>query len=141
MRAGFAIAFILAAAPVFAQEPKVDVNADIVQASTQPGTVEAALAPMQLELAKGDQGKKYTSMKRLSTQKLTLVKKPMVLPLPNKKNAELSLVALDKGVATVKVKVVPGTEAVLKLGKQGSLFQHAGAFENGDLWLVLSEPK
>ena len=43
-------------------------------------------------------------------------------------------------ITSLKLKVAP-SEAVLKLGKQGSLFQHAGAFENGDLWLVLSQPK
>ena len=137
---GLLAAALLAAGVAFAEEPNVAVNADVVQASTQAGTVDPSLAPMQAELGKGEQGKKYTSMKRLSTQKLTLVVKPQLLPLPNGKTAELSLVALEKGVSTVKVKVAPG-EAVLKLGSQGSLYQHAGPYQNGDLWLVLSQPK
>lgn len=139
MRALVAAA-LLAAFPAFAEDPKVDVQADVVHATMQAGTIEPGLQPMQTTLGRGEQGKKYGGLKKLSTQRLTLHAKPTPLPLPNGANAELSLVALEKGVSTVKVKVAP-SEAVLKLGKQGSLYQHAGTFENGDLWLVLSQPK
>lgn len=135
-----ALAAFLAAVPVFAQAAKVSVQADVVHASTQPGPIEPSLKPMQTTLGKGEQGKKYGSLKKLSTQTLELTSTPSVVKLPNGVDAELSLVALEKGVSTVKLKVAPG-ETVLKLGKQGSLYQHAGSFENGDLWLVLSQPK
>lgn len=137
---GLIAAALLAALPAFAEDAKVDVQADVVHASMQPGTVEPGLQPMQTTLGRGEQGKKYGALKKLSTQRLSLHGKATPLALPNGSSAELSLVALEKGVATVKVKVAP-SEAVLKLGKQGSLYQHAGSFENGDLWLVLSQPK
>lgn len=139
MRAALAVAF-LTSAVALAQDAKVAVTADVVHATTQGGTIEAGLQPMQAALGRGEAGKKYQGLKRLSTQKVTLEKKPQVLVLPNGKNAELTLIGLDKGVSTVKVKVAP-SEAVLKLGHEGSLYQHAGAFQNGDLWLVLSQPK
>ena len=92
---------------------------------------------MQLALS---QGKKYGALKRISTQKVALQTRPTVLPLPNGKNAELSLLTLEQGVATIKVKV-PQSETTSKLGRDGSLYHQAGEWQGGDLWLVLSQPK
>lgn len=138
MRAAFAVA-LLATTAALAEDPKVTVSADVVHA-TMAGTVDPGLAPMQAALGRGEAGKKYLGLKRLSTQKILLQAKAALLPLPNGKTAELTLMGLDKGVSTVKVKVAP-SEATLKLGHEGSLYQHAGEFQNGDLWLVLSQPK
>ena len=90
--------------------------------------------------ASSAQKTKYGTLKRVSVQKVELVAKPYAMPLPNGKSAELSLVSLESGVATVKVKLSP-SESTLKLGREGSLYQHAGKWQGGDLWLVLSQPK
>ena len=131
------LALTLAAAPVWAEEAKVTVQAEVVYAQENAGAVDPGLQPMQTALA---QKTKYGSLKRLSVQKLELLAKPSPLALPNGKTAEVSLVTLEKGVATVKVKLPP-SESTLKLGREGSLYQHAGKYQGGDLWLVLSQPK
>ena len=127
----------LVAAPVWADEPKVTVQAEVVHAQEKAGVVDPGLEAMQAALA---QKTKYATLKRLSTQKLELVAKVTAVPLPNAKTAELSLTSLEKGVATVKVKLAP-SESTLKLGREGSLYQHAGKWQGGDLWLVLSQPR
>ncbi len=134
-----ALGLVLATA-AFAEEAKVTVKADVVHAQLKAGLVEAGLTEMQTALAQGKQGKRYGALKRLSTQKLTLQLKALTLPLPNGKSADLSLLSLEQDVSTVKVKLAPG-ESTLKLGREGSLYQHAGEWQGGDLWLVLSQPK
>jgi hypothetical protein len=122
----------------FAAEPKVDVQADVVKASEQGNTIDPAeLKAMQATLASK---KKYGSLQRLSTQKVTLEKAVKTIPLPNGKTAELSLDQLAEHVATVRLKISPA-EATVKLGREKAVYQHAGAHEGGDLWLVLSQPK
>ncbi len=121
----------------FAQEAKVAVKAEVVHAQLKAGAVDPGLEPMQTALASG---KKYGMLKRISTQKITLDKKPVSVALPNGKSAEMSLVTLEQGVATIKLKVPQG-ETISKLGRDGSLYQQAGDWQGGDLWLVLSQPK
>lgn len=137
MRAAVGVLVATLALPVWADDAKVTVQADIVQAQEKAGTVDPGLQDMQAAMA---QKAKYGTLKRLSTQKLELLAKPKPLALPNAKTAELSLVSLEKGVATVKVKLAP-SESTLTLGREGSLYQHAGKWQGGDLWLVLSQPK
>ncbi len=137
MRSASVALLALVAAPVWADDAKVTVQAEVVQATEKAGAVDPGLQSMQTALS---QKTKYGSLKRLSQQKLELVAKPYALPLPNSKTAELSLVTLEKGVATVKVRLAP-SESTLKLGREGSLYQHAGKWQGGDLWLVLSQPK
>ena len=127
----------LTAAPVWADDAKVKVQAEVVHAQEKAGTVDPGLQPMQAAL---EQKTKYGTLKRLSVQKVELTRKPLPLALPNGKTAELSLVSLEQGVATVKVKLPP-SESTLKLGREGSLYQHAGKWQSGDVWLVLSQPK
>jgi hypothetical protein len=137
VRAALITAVVFAAAPVFADDAKVTVQAEVVHAQEKAGSVDPGLQPMQTALA---QKTKYGTLKRVSLQKVELTTKPAPLPLPNGKTAELSLVTVEKDVATVKVKLQP-SESTLKLGRDGSLYQHAGKWQGGDLWLVLSRPK
>jgi len=120
-----------------AEDAKVTVQADVVFASEKPGTVPKDLLHMQQKLAKG---KKYLTLKTLSSQKLTLTPKPSSLPLPNKSSASLSLVSLKKDVATLELHIPNFVDTTVSLGK-GSLYQQAGPHDGGDLWLVLSQPK
>jgi hypothetical protein len=125
--------------PVFAAEPAVPVQADVVFASTAPGTVDASLAKMRDAMASKV---KYLTMKKVDSKKLELLKdKLQGLVLPNQKTAELTLQDVSReNVATLKVKLVP-TEAVYSLGRDKSLYLQAGSHDGGDLWLVLSQPK
>jgi hypothetical protein len=127
----------MVSASAWADDAKVTVQAEVVHAQEKGGAVDPGLEPMQAALA---QKTKYGTLKRLSTQKLEVMAKPSSLALPNAKSAELSLVSLEQGVATVKVKLPP-SDSTLKLGREGSLYQHAGKWQGGDLWLVLSQPK
>ncbi len=133
-----AAAALFLAVPVLAAEPSVPVQADVVFASTAPGTVDPALAKMRDAMAPKV---KYLTMKKLDSKKLELLQdKSQSLALPNQKAAELTLQALKDNVATLKVKLPP-TEAVYSLGRDKSLFFQAGTQDGGDLWLVLSQPK
>ncbi len=132
-----ALLALLVSSAAIADDAKVSVKAEVVHAQVSVGVIEPGLESMQKALS---QGKKYGTMKKVSTQKVTLEAKAVVLPLPNGKNAEMSLLTLEQGVATIKVKFPQG-ESTSKLGRDGSLFQQAGEWHGGDLWLVLSQPK
>jgi hypothetical protein len=134
----FAALTLLISTVALADEPKVAVQTEIVHAQEKAGTIDPGLQEMQAKLA---EGKKYGTLKRLSTQKLTLQTLPATVPLPNGKQAELSVVTLVEGVATIKIKVPGLGESTSKLGRDRSLYQGAGKLEGGDLWLVLSQPK
>jgi hypothetical protein len=122
----------------FAAEPSVTVQADVVFASTAPGTVDPALAKMRDQMASKVN---YTTMKKLDAKKLELVKDKMqAISLPNQKQAELTLQQLKENVATVKVKT-PSVETVYTLAKDKTLSAPAGQHDGGDLWLVVSQPK
>ena len=128
----------LLAVPALAQAPVVvPVQADVVL-GTEPVAKELSpqLKAMQTALAKK---KRYGTLQLMSTQVLKLDKNAVTLLLPNKKSAELSLESLDAGVATVRVKIPPA-DTSSKLGREGSLYLHAGKHDAGDLWLVLSHP-
>lgn len=121
-----------------AQDAKVPVQAEVVL-GTDPvaKSLSEPLKVMQAALAKK---KRYGTLQVLVTKQLTLEKKPTQLGLPNEKTAELSLESLKDGVATVRVKVPPA-DTTSTLGREGSLYLHAGKHQAGDLWLVLSHPK
>lgn len=121
-----------------AAEPSVTVQADIVFASTAPGTVEPAYAKLRDTLSSKV---KYQTMKKLDSRKLELVQnKLQSIALPNARQAELTLQGVKENVATVKVKT-PSVETVFSLAKDKSLSAPAGATDKGDLWLVVSQPK
>lgn len=126
----------LICATVDAAEPSVPVKAGVVFASTAAGTVEPGLEKMQAALATRV---KYATMKWLSNRPLVLGPKPASVELPNGKKAEVSVKRLDGDVATIRVKLAPA-ETEYTLGRDKSLYLQGGAFEGGDLWLVLSPP-
>jgi hypothetical protein len=132
------LVLVLAPALALAQDT-VKVKADVVLAKLEAGSFEPdSLRAMQKAFEKK---LKYGSLKQLSTQTVSLAAaRPVVVPLPNAKKAELSLEALKADVAQLRVKVPP-TDTVYTLGKQGSLYVQAGTHEGGDLWLVLSPAK
>jgi len=132
-----ALLALVVSTAALADDAKVAVKAEVVHAQVKAGVVDPGLEAMQAALA---QGKRYGALRRVSTQKVLLEKKPAGLPLPNGTSAEMSLVTLEQGVATIKLKVPKG-ETTSKLGRDGSLYQQAGEWQGGDLWLVLSQPK
>lgn len=129
-------AFIVA--PVLAADPSVPVQADVVFASTAPGAIDPSLQKMHDALAAKV---KYTTMKKVESKKLELVKdRPQSLPLPNKKVAEITLQGVAQNVATLKVKLAPA-EATYTLAKDKALYLQGGAHDTGEVWLSLSQPK
>ncbi|MDP2274038.1 MAG: hypothetical protein Q8N23_35790 [Archangium sp.] len=136
LSASFAVLVSLAA---FAAEPSVTVQADVVFASTAPGSVDPSLTKMRDAMAPKV---KYLTMKKVDSKKLDLVQnRAQTIALPNQKTAELTLQQVnDDNVATVKVKT-PSVEAVYSLAKDKTLSAPAGANDGGDLWLVVSQPK
>lgn len=126
------------ALPALAADPSVSVQADVVYASTQAGTVDPSLEKIRAAMAAKV---KYLTMKKLDSKKLALTRSKVErLTLPNSKVAELTLQEVKDNVATLKLRVPP-TEAVYSLGREKSLFVQGGAHDGGDLWLVLSQPK
>ena len=129
---------VLVCLTAFAAEPSVTVQADVVFASTAPGTIDPSLIKMRDAMAPKV---KYLTMKKVDSKKLELVQnKVQVISLPNQKQAELTLQQVKENVATVKVKT-PSVEAVYSLAKDKTLSAPAGANDGGDLWLVVSQPK
>jgi hypothetical protein len=123
-----------------AEEAQVEVEADLILASNQGTTIDPpSLSAVKDEFASA--GIVFSSYKRLSSQKLSLsLAKAAELKLPNQKSALLKLEELKAGTATVKVKA-EGTEVAIQLGRQGSVFQRVGAYQNGQLILMLSPVK
>lgn len=138
MTAALVSAAVMLSYTVLAAEPSVTVQAEILYASTAPGTVEPAYVKLRDSLAPKV---KYLTLKKLDAKKLQLVQNTMqTIALPNQKQAELTLQGLKDNVATVKVKT-PSVETVYSLAKEKTLSAPAGAHDGGDLWLVVSQPK
>lgn len=135
MRA-FAAGLVIVASAAVAED-KVPVQADVIFASTEPGGVDPALAPMQATLGARV---KYLTLKSLSSRRVELGAGVARVELPNHKVAELHLVALKQNIAQVKVRVSP-VDTTYSLGKEKSLYIQAGHHHGGELWLVLSQPK
>jgi hypothetical protein len=133
------LATLLFASYAYAAEPtKIDVQAEVVLAQEKGATLDPPeMAKVQQALK---QNKHYGSLKRLSSSRLTVTTKPTPVPLPNGTNGELSLISVKDDIATVRLKVGK-LDSTLNLGAQGSLYQHGGAYQGGDLWVVLSRPK
>ena len=131
-------ATLLFASYAFAAEPtKIDVQAEVVLAQEKGATLDP---PELVKVQQALKAKKpYGSLKRLSSSRLTLTAKPVPVSVPSG-NGELSLISVKDDVATVRLKV-GAIDSTLKLGAQGSLYQHAGTYQGGDLWVVLSRPK
>lgn len=127
----------LALAPLAFADGAVAVQADVVFASTTAGKVDPSLAKMQETLGAKV---KYLTLEKRSSQKLNVDAKVVTVALPNGKSASLSLEGLKAGVATLRVKLPP-TDATYSLAKDKAFYLQGGSHENGDLWLVLSQPK
>ncbi len=134
----FVGALVMFSFTALAAEPSVTVQADILYASTAPGTVEPAYVQLRDSLAPKV---KYLTLKKLDSKRLALVQNSLqTITLPNQKTAELTLQGLKDNVATVKVKT-PSVETVYSLAKEKTLSAPAGQSDGGDLWLVVSQPK
>jgi len=128
----------MSASFALAEDPKVPVQAEVVFASTEAGTVDPALVKMRDTLAPKV---KYLTLKKLDSRKLVLVKNKIeTIALPNAKTAELSLDKVENDVATVKVKVPP-TDATYKLAREKVLYVQGGEHKGGQVWLLLSQPQ
>ena len=134
-RAGALLLF--AAGVAWAGEPKVRINAEVILASNNGDAVDPpALARMKNQFSQ--KGFAFTSYRRLSSEKLSLKREPVELKLPNQRTATLRLDAIKAGVATVRVDISDLSSTTLTMGREGSLFQHAGDHDGGQLILVLS---
>ena len=128
---------LFASAVSLAAEPKVRVNAEVILASNNGNTVDPpTLARMKNQFSQ--KGFAFTSYGRLSSEKLSLKHEPVELKLPNQRTATLRLDAMKGGVATVRVDISNLSSTTLTMGREGSLFQHAGDHDGGQLILVLS---
>jgi hypothetical protein len=139
------LAAALAALPVIASgEEQVQVQAEVVLASNRGSIMD----PPSLEKMKqqfSQKGFAFTSYRRLSGEKLTLKKKkPVEVRLPNRRTATVRLDGINQGTASLEIIIsqdpsnVVIASTVLTLGREGSLFQHAGDYDGGQLILVLS---
>ncbi len=128
---------LLASTAASAAEPKVRVTAEVILASNKGNTIDPpTLSKMKAQFSQ--KGFAFTSYRRLSTEKLTLRHKPVELKLPNQRTATLRLDEMKGGTAAVKVEISELSSTTLTMGREGSLFQHAGEHDGGQLILVLS---
>lgn len=140
MSLGALALFLAVGTAAFADEPKVEVQAEVVLVSNKGTEIQ----PPELEAMKkkfAEQGLSFTSYKRMSTQKLALDKaKPAQVSLPNNKSAQLTLDGLQDGTAKLTVHVPPLEKVQYTLGREGSLYVDVGSYAGGKLVLVLSPP-
>jgi hypothetical protein len=123
-----------------AQEQKVQIQVEVVLASSKGDTVDPPeLAKMKETFRK--QNFNFTSFKRLSLETLEVdAQKPTEVRLPNGVNASLKLLGLKEGIATVRVDIPKLSAMDVELGRQSSVYQKAGKHVGGELILVLSPP-
>ena len=128
---------LFASGVAWAAEPKVRINAEVILASNNGNTVDPpALAGMKNQFSQ--KGFAFTSYRRLSSEKLSLKREPVELKLPNQRTATLRLDAMKGDVATVRVDISDLSSTTLTMGREGSVFQHAGEHDGGQLILKLS---
>jgi len=143
---GAAILFVTFWVPglALADDPVVQVRTQVVLASNQGSTID----PPDLDGMKkqfSQKGFAFTSYQRLSGDKIAIHKsKPAEITLPNQRSATIRLAEIKRGTAFVEVIIsqlpsnVVISSTVLTLGREGSLFQHAGDYNGGQLILVIS---
>ena len=124
-----------------AEEPTVELLSEVVLASNQDSVVEPpSLAAMKSQFAEA--GFVFSSYRRLSSQKLALsAGREAAISLPNGRRVSLRLQGLKGGTASVQIEIPGAVSTVVKLGREGSVFQHTGSHQGGQLFLVLSSPK
>jgi len=128
---------LLPSRAALADEPKVEVDTEIVLASNEGEGVEpASLAPMKDKFLK--EGFAFTSFKQLKEQKLVLVRnRPADVKLPNNTVATLKLEDVVSGAAKVHVRLAP-IDTTYTVGREGSVFIDGGHHQKGTLIFVLS---
>lgn len=127
-----------------AANPSVQISTELILASNRDSTVDPPeLVSMKDQFSQ--KGFAFTSFRRLSSEKLTLHKgKAVEVKLPNQRIAAIRLNEVKRGTAYVEVILsqlpsnVVISSTVLTLGREGSLFQHAGDYDGGQLILVIS---
>ncbi len=124
-----------------AEEAPVEVLSQVVLASNQGDALEPpSLGAMKAQFAEA--GFVFSSYRRLSFQKLSLAQgREVGMDLPNGRRVGLRLQGLKGGTASVQLEIPGAVSTVVKLGREGSVFQHTGPHEGGQLFLVLSAPK
>jgi hypothetical protein len=133
------VAVMLMSATAFAED-KVVVTAEVVQISKKGDVVDPPkLAAMKSEFQKQAATKDFTSFKRLSEQKLELVRgKTERVQLVDKRVLNIRLDELKADTATVSVEVPKLVTTKLTLGKKGTVYQHVGTQGDDVLILVLT---
>jgi hypothetical protein len=128
----------LAAAPAWAEDPTVHVQADVVLAEVGGNTLD----PPSLKVMQDALGRKrrYGTLKRMSSERLELSSRVHTLKLPNGKDVAVSVEHIKDDVATLRVRVPP-SDTTYKLGHSASLYVQAGGHQSGELWLVLAPAK
>jgi hypothetical protein len=128
---------VLASFGARAAEPQVRVTAEVILASNKGNTIDPpGLARMKDQFSQ--KGFAFTSYRRLSSERLKLRRQPVEIKLPNHRTATLRLDEMKAGTAAVRVEISNLASTTLTMGREGSLFQHAGDYEGGQLILVLS---
>lgn len=142
--AALSLFFLAGTRQAIAAEPAVQIGTQLILASNRDSTIDPPeLVSMRDQFSQ--KGFAFTSFRRLSGEKLTLHKgKPAEIALPNQRTASIRLNDVKHGTAHVEVilsqlpsKVVISS-TVLTLGREGSLFQHVGDYDGGQLILVIS---
>lgn len=141
-----AVCAVCVGAQARADEPKVEVLAEVVLLSNEGTAIDPPkLATLKKELERA--GANFTSLKRLSDHKVSIEQnKPAEVKLPDGRAASLRMVSMKDGVASIRV-VVPSqkdatkplVETTYQTGRS-SLTVPAGDYASGKLVLVLSPP-
>lgn len=121
-------------------DEKVKVEAAVVHASNKGAAVDPGL-----ERLKGDLGNKFSALKLVSKEQVTLEKgKDAQVKMPGTRAANVKLLELKDDVASVSVAISDKgkqvAEARYKLAKGKSAIVVTGAHQDGVLVLVLSPP-
>lgn len=125
------------AAVSFADEMSVEVQVEVVVASTDAGVVAPELNAMQAALRPKIA---YHSLKQVLQRRLRVGTGAVSIQTPDGSGASLKLLSLSDNQATIQVVVSPTTSTV-RLGKTGSVYVQGGVHEGSDIWVVLSRPK
>lgn len=135
-----AVALALASTPGPARaddEPKVDLQVNVVHMSNEGTKVDEGLAPMKETFSK--QHFTFTSYRLLSSQRVVLHRgRAEEVTLPNKRRAKLTLDGIASGIAKVTASVEKGPGVTYDLGREGSVYINVGRHKEGELVLMLS---
>jgi len=142
--AAFFLVLLGTSSQAIAADSTVQIGTELILASNRDSTIEPPeLVSMRDQFSQ--KGFAFTSFRQLSSEKMTLHKgKPAEIKLPNQRTATIRLNDVKRGTAHVEVILsqLPSkmviSSTVLTLGREGSLFQHVGDYDGGQLILVIS---